>query len=137
VLRLQQASQRARDVLAGRLETARLVLSAAASRPILARPRSMVETRRQRLDDLSGRLERAAELSTTRWRHRLALAAGKLDAVSPLSTLARGYAMVTRARDETPVTRAGQVEEGDRLRIRLADGAVESTVTGVGRAPEG
>lgn len=128
LLRMELASQRARELLSARLETARLLLAGMSARTPLARPAGMVEHRRQRLDDLMLRLERAAELCRTRWRHRLALAAGKLEAVSPLSTLARGYSLVTRLPEGTLITHTGEVGEGDRLRIQVTDGEIEAAV---------
>jgi exodeoxyribonuclease VII large subunit len=59
---------------------------------------------------------------------RLAALGRALDTVSPLATLRRGYAIVTRADDGRVVTAASQVAPGDRLRTRLADGEVLSRV---------
>jgi len=60
-------------------------------------------------------------------RHKLALAAETLDAVSPLATLKRGYS-ITRTDKGEIVKRADQVTKGDRLITQLDSGAIHSTV---------
>ncbi len=100
-------------------------------RPVLARPEWIVETRRQRLDDLHARLHRARDVCLFRWQQRLALAAGKLQGLSPLATLARGYALVSRLPEQEPVTSAAQLSAGDEVRVRLRDGALTARVSDV------
>lgn len=60
-------------------------------------------------------------------RHRLALLSEKLDAVSPLATLARGYS-VTRTTQGDLVRQTTQVKPGDTLVTQLSDGEIISTV---------
>ena len=52
-----------------------------------------------------------------------------LDTVSPLATLSRGYAIVTVAGNDKIVRRAGEVNPGDAIHTRLAQGRLISTVT--------
>jgi len=61
--------------------------------------------------------------------HRLALAQRGLDAVSPLATLTRGFAIVTRA-DGAVLTDAGCVSPGESIEARLARGTLTARVTG-------
>jgi exodeoxyribonuclease VII large subunit len=63
--------------------------------------------------------------------HRLRVAARALDAVSPLATLDRGYAIVTDAATGKALTRASEVKEGDDIRTRLAQGELLARITGV------
>ena len=56
-----------------------------------------------------------------------------LEAVSPLSTLARGYS-VTSAADGTVLKQVKQVKTGDTLTTRLGDGVVISEVSAVTKA---
>jgi exodeoxyribonuclease VII large subunit len=58
----------------------------------------------------------------------LSIAAGRLEALSPLRVLARGYAVVTRQRESAPLTDAARVAAGDRLGIRLARGRIRARV---------
>ncbi len=97
------------------------------SRPVLAHPHVLLN---QRADDI-GRLQERAERSLD---HRLRGAAddlrhtvARLRALSPAATLQRGYAIVQRA-DGHVVRSAGEVTDGDRLRVRLAEGELRASV---------
>ncbi len=62
-------------------------------------------------------------------RHnRLAVACKSLDTVSPLATLERGYAIVTRPGKKTIVRKASGIRPGERVEARLADGRLLCTV---------
>ncbi|AOS02885.1 MULTISPECIES: exodeoxyribonuclease VII large subunit [Xanthomonas] len=54
--------------------------------------------------------------------------ARSLEAVNPLATVARGYAIVTRPADGSVVRSAAEVAAGERLRAQLADGSIEVRV---------
>ena len=89
--------------------------------------RAMIE-RRSRLIALSGRLNADARLSIDRRSERTALAAGKLDSLSPLGVLARGYAIAFDGQGRV-IKRATDVNAGDRVRVRVSDGDMDCTKT--------
>ena len=60
-------------------------------------------------------------------RDRLGALAGRFDAVSPLATLGRGYAIAERL-DGRVVTHLADVSVGDSLRVRLRDGRLQTHV---------
>ncbi len=99
----------------------------------LARDR-MVAALRRRVDDaqrdvrgLAGALE-AGMGSTIRARsERLGRAAGRLEALSPLSALARGYAVPQDAGGRV-LRRAADFETGGRFRLRVVDGRIHAVV---------
>ncbi len=62
--------------------------------------------------------------------------AGKLDAISPLSTLSRGYAIGYNVTKDVPVLSTGDVSVGDELNIRLKDGSVLATAKEVTKENE-
>jgi exodeoxyribonuclease VII large subunit len=78
------------------------------------------ERARQRIDQLHQRLRHAPALMVERKRARLENAAGRLRALSPRSTLERGYAIVRL--DAGIVRSAGAVTPGDELEVEVADG---------------
>jgi exodeoxyribonuclease VII large subunit len=84
---------------------------------------------RARHQGLHARLHHAAVDSVARAAHRLALTQRGLDAVSPLATLTRGFAIVTRA-DGALLTDAGSVSPGEDIEARLARGTLTARVTG-------
>jgi exodeoxyribonuclease VII large subunit len=59
---------------------------------------------------------------------KLSVAAGRLEALSPLRVLARGYAVVTREGEPAPLTDAARVTSGDGLGVRLARGRIRARV---------
>jgi exodeoxyribonuclease VII large subunit len=67
----------------------------------------------------------AAQRVVERRRARLEALGGRLDALSPLGTLARGYA-VARADDGTPLTRVTAFQNGLSFMLVLRDGRVRA-----------
>jgi exodeoxyribonuclease VII large subunit len=94
-------------------------------------PRRALERESQRLHTLHTRLARAPALALERKRARLEHAAGRLRALSPRSTLARGYAIV-RAGDAI-VRSAAALEPAARVEVELADGGFGARVEEVRR----
>jgi exodeoxyribonuclease VII large subunit len=93
-----------------------------------AHPGSRLQQQAQRLDEIELRLRRAWENGLNRAQQRLLLAQRGLDAISPLATLDRGFAIVTTA-DGAVVQDAGRLRTGDAIEARLAKGSVQATVT--------
>ena len=86
----------------------------------------MLDNFRMRLDEKDADLNRALGETLKQKGQNVALFAGKLQALNPLSILSRGYATVSR--DGASVTSAKQINENDTLDIRMADGSVRATV---------
>ena len=84
-------------------------------------PRARLDSHRQRVDVLAVRLAQLVRRRQERSATRLQILTTRLEVISPLATLARGYAIV---RDENGriVRRAAQVTAGDRLAVQVADG---------------
>ncbi|EMC9752287.1 exodeoxyribonuclease VII large subunit [Enterobacter cloacae] len=93
-------------------------------------PQPKIYRAQTRIQQLEYRLAETvrARLSTT--RERFGNAVTHLEAVSPLSTLARGYS-VTTATDGKVLKQTKQVKAGDVLTTRLSDGWVESEVKAI------
>jgi exodeoxyribonuclease VII large subunit len=104
-------------------------LDALRSRPVLARPEVIVDTRAA---DVTSLIARAGRVFT----HRLddadrdiAHTTARLRALSPKATLDRGYAIVHRAANGQIVRAPDAVATGDALRIRVAGGQIAASVT--------
>ncbi|OUM94003.1 MAG: exodeoxyribonuclease VII large subunit [Firmicutes bacterium ZCTH02-B6] len=124
-----------------RLEAGRVRLDLLSRRPALSRPWDLIAQRRQRVDDVLLAAARAVQQRIAAHERQLAFLAGKLDALSPLATLARGFA-ICRRQDTGEVVRSGrQVQPGTPLTIRVQDaevwGRVEQVVPAVATAGEG
>ena len=95
--------------------------------PALKSPDGYLEQRRKSLELLSNRLVAAQTQNITRKNQQYIAAVSKLDAMSPLKVLARGYAM-TQNSDGDVIRSVKQVEVGERLTVRLSDGNLSATV---------
>lgn len=97
----------------------------------LMSPALEVERMRERIMALSARGDAALRRRLDRLREETAVAAARLDVLSPLGTLARGYNIALRLPECRVVTKGGQLVPGDRLKLRFYRGGalcrVEST----------
>ena len=127
---LEKLRQRMRVALDSQLKQASQRQRRVAQRLNQQNPQPRIWRAQTRIQQLEYRLAESlrAQLSVT--RERFGKAVTHLEAVSPLSTLARGYS-VTTAADGKVLKQAKQVKTGDTLTTRLADGWVESEVKSV------
>ena len=108
-------------ILASRLAAARKVLASFARVIELDRRRDSVARSKASLTERMARhLERRGE--------RLSRAAAKLEALSPLAILARGYAVAMREGGRAPLLSASEVRPGERIRVRLHEGEIKAVV---------
>jgi exodeoxyribonuclease VII large subunit len=127
--RLDELEQRLRKALRAQVQHQNIRLSQALTCLMRATPAQRVAALAARNAELRIRLRHALQRRVEASRHRLHLAQQKLDTVSPLATLARGFAVVTRA-DGSVITDAGTVSVGDEIRARVERGTVRARVTG-------
>ncbi|MFW1505538.1 exodeoxyribonuclease VII large subunit [Vibrio parahaemolyticus] len=120
-MRLRRAMQRFIDTRQQAVERKHHRLQLNSPVKHLAQQKSRLERIEHKLMDAMGR-----KLLTM--RHQLAIAAEKLDTVSPLATLKRGYS-ITQTDQGKVVTSADDVKTGDLLVTRLANGEIHSTVS--------
>ena len=113
--------------LSRRLKTARRQLDILHNSPGLQSPMGYLEQRRKTVTLLSTRLRAAQQQRLHRSRQQFVGLTAKLDAMSPLKVLSRGYALAAKA-DGTLVRSASQVAPGDRLSITLHEGSITATV---------
>jgi exodeoxyribonuclease VII large subunit len=92
-------------------------------------PQYQLERLQQRLDDTSALLQARIEYIVSLRTERLRGIALRLHSLSPLLTIARGYAVVRRDSDQAVVTSTRQVHSGDELTIQVTDGHVHARVT--------
>jgi exodeoxyribonuclease VII large subunit len=126
--RLDDLEQRLAGATVAVLHTRRHRLSEALSRLIHRSPAHLARDGGRREEVLRARLAHAMTRSLSHLSHRVELAKKTLDMASPLATLARGFAIVTRA-DGTLVTDAASVPVGEQIEARLATGRLRAKVT--------
>jgi len=120
--RLDDALQRTGRALTRRLSTCRRRADSVAARLSPAALTGQLQTRRQHHLALGARLRRAAELGVRRRSDRLAAAVRRLQALSPLAVLERGYALARVAGTGAVVTDARRVAIGTDLDLLLHRG---------------
>jgi exodeoxyribonuclease VII large subunit len=131
--RIAGLRDRARRALKGWVDREERLLSALRGRPVLAEPLRALDARAVEVERLRDAARGCVERGLERRAHDLEHVRARLATLGPAATLARGYAVVQRvpddATDPLPVLRSvDEVGPGDRLRIRVADGAVAATV---------
>ncbi len=98
-------------------------LGARLARGLAARSGRVAERLDRTVDRLAGAIERRLE----RHRHALAATSGRLDALSPLRVLGRGYALARDAEGRV-LKRVAQLPPGLPFRLRVSDGEVAARV---------
>ena len=93
-------------------------------------PKYQLERLQQRLDDTSALLQARMQHILSLRTERLRGVALRLHALSPLLTIARGFAVVRRDSDQSVVTSTLQVHSGDGLTIQVTDGHIHAQVKG-------
>lgn len=116
--------------LSRQIKTARQHLKVLSDSPALRSPTGYLEQRRIALNHLQQRLISAQNRSAAMCRQRFVGLTAKLDAMSPLKVLARGYAM-TQTEEGHLIRSVKQVRAGDNLLISVTDGMLTAAVTDI------
>ncbi|MEO2048633.1 MAG: exodeoxyribonuclease VII large subunit [Pirellulales bacterium] len=114
--------------LIARTANLRSRLDALASRPAMSRPLERVHLLGRRADELAMRLNTAMRTRLGKSQAEIETFAGKLEALSPLAVLQRGYSLTQDQTSGVVIRTAQQLQTGQRLRTRLAQGEVVSVV---------
>jgi len=125
---LERDRRRLLGALAGRIERARARVAHGLEALAARSPRARVERARGREARARAALDAAIARRLDQGRRRFIAWAARLDALSPLAVLARGYALVRRADDGRIVRSTRDVRVADRLDVRLAEGHLAAVV---------
>lgn len=125
---LDNAYSRMHTVLNRQLTASRRHLSMLASNASLQNPLQYILQRRQVSEHLRSRLIAGFERCVAVKKHRYISVTSKLDAMSPLKVLTRGYCMTQDANGDL-LTSTKQANIGDDIRVVLSDGILTATVT--------
>ncbi len=118
---IEQTRLRVWRALTSRVQGERRLLASLRSRPVMADPRAMISIRRQELDALIDRAGQRLRGDLHRARDQVSHLRAQVRALSPLSTLERGYAVVQHV-DGRVVTDRADIEADELLRVRVARG---------------
>lgn len=93
-----------------------------------------LQKQRQYMEQLHARLNFAVKNNLSERQHKLANLCGKLDGLSPLKVLARGYS-IAQNRQGVAITSVSQVRLDEPLQTQVADGFIESRITKIKEKP--
>ncbi|MCD6186700.1 MAG: exodeoxyribonuclease VII large subunit [Desulfuromusa sp.] len=103
----------------------------------LKAPSELVKIRQLQLQQLHLRLQQAMTELFVQQQHRLTLLLSRLQTLSPVAVLSRGYAIVKQKQTGEVVHGSAQLQIGDQLQVELASGEVTATVTLIdGKGPK-
>lgn len=125
--KLDELTQRLMQATQSRLRQNRRALEQQNYRLKLNSPQTSITHKKQRLNSQSQRLQSLIERLLASKQHAVAQKVGKLDAVSPLATLSRGYS-ITQSEKGDVIRNQDDVKSGDTIVTRLNQGTIRSTV---------
>jgi len=127
VYRLENYRNRSRVSLNRRLAELRGRVERAEKSRAMRSPKNVIDEKRLAVVAASDTMERAMNLRIDSLKNRFAYQTGKLQALSPLSVIARGYSAAFDA-SGTLVKSIREVKPGDSVNVRVHDGIIEATV---------
>jgi exodeoxyribonuclease VII large subunit len=128
--RVDELSLRLNRSARGTPVSPRAALAALNARLAARHPASQIDLHRARRADLRRRLGDFARRRLSDARARVSETTRTLNSISPMSTLERGYSILTRAEDGALVRAAESVKRGQRVHAQLAKGELDLTVEG-------
>lgn len=129
---VEELTARGERVLVHQLEQAQHKLQRLQGSWALAKPERWLEPLQQRTDMAMRQLQGRMESILQKRQHKFGLLAARLDALSPLTVLARGYS-ITKTDSGRALRSIADVRWGEELRTQVADGDVISVVQQVER----
>jgi len=109
------------------IERGRMRVEQCEDRPAFKNPVRLIDDEKQHLDNVSYMFETACKNVIRDKRVTVAERAARLDGLSPLGTLSRGYS-VSKAQDGRVIKSVNQVNVGDRIDVRVSDGEIKAEV---------
>ena len=115
------------NALTRQLRSARKHYEMLSASPALRSPRGYLNQKRADLELMKNRLLGAQQQNVAKKKQRYIMAVSKLDAMSPLKVLTRGYAMAQTG-EGTVIRSVTQVTPGQQIRVAVSDGTIDATV---------
>lgn len=128
---LDSLKMRLRNAISKRSAMERLILKRLSESIVFKQPYNKIYQERMQLDVQKRYLQKALSALGSGYRNKLSLLAARLDTLSPLNSLARGYSIIRSEKDNTLVKSIRSVEVGDKLGVFLTDGILTCIVEGI------
>ena len=127
---IASAGARLYQAVTKQIKSRRTALEDLSSRRVMQSPTGFIDQRRLELDAVRLRLDAAAVRRISACRAQFASLAAKLDALSPLKVLGRGYS-IAMSGEGRALREARELSTGDKIRLLLSKGEAECTVDSV------
>ncbi len=108
------------------IENRKLRLKNCVDKSVMKNPYLKLDDRKIYIDNLGHRLEMAEKMLLERKKQMLSVYASKLDGLSPLGTVARGFSLATG--ESGVIKSVNQVKSGDEIKVRVSDGSFDAVV---------
>ena len=115
------------SVVRRQIQSGRMHLRAISTGSALKSPHSYIQLRRNALELLRNRMSSQYSASLNHKKQRYLMQTAKLDAMSPLKVLTRGYS-VTRTPEGKVITSVNHVRSGDQIAVTVSDGEISAVV---------
>ena len=133
--RINAAASRISGIMTGTAGAQREKLRMLAGSRVLSSPEWITDDRRMSVLSLSVEMEKALAQSYSSLRTSLGAISGKLEALSPLSVLSRGFSAVY-GEGKKIRKRAAELNEGENVEMVFSDGSASARITGINVCPE-
>ena len=125
--RINNLNLRLRNAFNKKIDMDRHSVKRLMSSTVFKQPYNKVYQERLRLDVLNKYMRKAFDTERKNYGSRLSLLVARLDALSPLSALARGYGIIKSKKDASLIKSVKNVNSGDKFEINLQDGKFDCT----------
>ena len=128
---LEKLNTRLLQSLTGKLRLSKERLVRVANSYVMRQPFDRLRRWQQRLDEFAQRLNINITHALNTEREKLSGIAGKLESLSPLNVLKRGYTITTRLEDNKSLREAKGLNKGDKIKTNFSKGSVISTTLSI------
>ena len=128
---LEKLNTRLLQSLTGKLRLSKERLVRVANSYVMRQPFDRLRRWQQRLDEFAQRLNINITHALNTEREKLSGIAGKLESLSPLNVLKRGYTITTRLEDNKSLREAKGLNKGDKIKTNFSTGSVISTTLSI------
>ncbi len=129
--RLDSLKMRLRNAITKMTSMERMTLRRFSESTAFKQPYNKIYQDRMLLDVQKRYLEKALSVLNTESRNKLSTLAARLDTLSPLNSLARGYSITRSVKDHTLVKSIQSIAVGDKLEVFLTDGLLDCVVESI------
>jgi exodeoxyribonuclease VII, large subunit len=124
--RIEILDMQLKRALCKKIEMDKLILKRLMGSTAFKQPYNKVFQERLRLDVLNKYMQKAMDAEIKDFGNELSVLAARLDALSPLKALSRGYGIVKSKVENNLIKTIESVKPGDRLEISLKDGSLDA-----------